>query len=325
MTRRRTIRAAAEIWLARAALKIVPGMSRTALRQLAWVLGGVAYRLGGTRTRRVAEANLALVFTDRPLRERRRILKQSLRTFALSMLDVFWLSREPGKKIEDLVELHPSYDRVLKPGPMICVTAHMGNWEALGMAISHLAGEPLVSVAATIKNRRVDELFVNLRRVTGQQVVPRKGAVRSLLKALREGRKIALVLDQNTKPVEGGIFVDFLGLPAPVSTAPALLALRTGAPIVIGIALPTLDGRYRTLPLIEIPTGAPTDNQDEAVHWITARIADALSAVIRAHPEAWVWSYKRWKIRPSGASAEAYPFYSRPLEANDLPRGEWVS
>lgn len=322
MIRRRTIRAAPEVWLARAALRVLPGLSRPTLRRLAHALGGAAYYLGGTRTRRVAEANLALVFPDRSERERRRILKRSLRSFALSMLDVFWLSRDAGAKLEQLVELHPSYARLLKPGPMICVTAHMGNWEALGMAISHRAGEPLVSVAATIKNRRVDELFVGLRRVTGQEVVARKGAVRSLLKALRAGRKIALVMDQNTKPVEGGIFVDFLGLPAPVSTAPALLALRTGAPIIIGITVPTPDGRYATLPLIDVPTNAPTEDQEEAVRWITARIADELSAVIRAHPEAWVWSYKRWKIRPAGAREADYPFYSRPLNPTDFPRGE---
>jgi KDO2-lipid IV(A) lauroyltransferase len=318
---RRTLRAGPELWLARLALRVVPRLSRPALCWIARALGAAAYRFGGARTRRVAEANLALVFPERSEAERRRILKRSIRSFALSMLDVFWLARGAERKIDSLVELDPSYERLFRPGPMICVTAHMGNWEALGMAISHRAGEPLASVAATIKNKRVNDLFVNLRRVTGQEVVPRKGAVRALLKTLRAGRKIALVMDQNTKPVEGGIFVDFLGRPAPVSTAPALLALRTGAPIVIGVALPTPDGRYKTLPLIDVPVPQPDGDAEAAVRAITARIADELSALIRAHPEAWVWSYKRWKIRPPAARAEDYPFYARPLHATDLPRG----
>lgn len=295
-------------------------MSRRALIRTARALGSLAYYVGRGRTRRIAEANLAIVFPERSPRERRRILKRSLQTFAQSMLEVFWLGRDAGKRLASLVELDSSYDALLRPGPAICVTAHLGNWEALGMALSLRTGEPLVSVAAAIKNRRVDELFVNLRRVTGQEIVPRKGAVRSLLRALRSGRKIALVLDQNTKPVEGGIFVDFLGLPAPVSTAPALLALRTGAPIYVGAAIPVEGGRYRATPVVHVPLETSGGTDEEVVRATTARIAAELSALIRAYPEAWVWSYKRWKIRPPGALEAAYPFYSRPLHETDLPR-----
>ncbi len=310
---RRRLRAGPELWLARLALRVVPRLSRPTLMRLARALGSAAYHFGGTRTRRIAQANLALALADSSESERRGILKQSLCTFALSMLDVFWLSRDAAQKIESLVELDPTFDPVLKPGPMICVTAHMGNWEALGMAISHRTGEPLASVAATIKNRRVNELFVHLRRVTGQRIIPRKGAVRELLKTLRSGRKIALVMDQNTIPAEGGIFVDFLGRPATMSTAPALLALRTGAPIVIGVALPTPDGRYRTLPMVQVPLPSDCDGSDAVVRTVTARIADELSALIRAHPEAWVWSYKRWKYRPTGSREEDFPFYAHLL------------
>lgn len=321
MIRRRTIRAAPEAWLARAALHIVPRLSRQGLFRLSTALGSAAFYLGGVRTRRVAEANLQLVFPDLSDAERKRILKRSLQTFAQAMLEVFWLGRDAEQKLPDLVDFDPSYEVLFKPGPAICVTAHIGNWEALGMALSLRAGDPLVSVAATIKNKRVDELFVDLRRATGQEIVPRKGAVRSLLRALRNGRKIALVLDQNTKPVEGGIFVDFLGLPAPVSTAPALLALRTGAPIYVGAALPMEGGRYRTRPLVNIPAERGAASEREAIRAITQKIADELSALIREHPEAWVWSYKRWKIRPPGAQEADYPFYSRPLHKTDLPRG----
>lgn len=308
--------------LARAGLAIIPRLSRPALRRVANILGRLAMRFGGPRVRQVALANLERVFPGKTDAERRAILAHSFQTFALSMLDVFWLARDTRRRIGELMELDPSYDAIIAPGPMICVTAHLGNWEILGMAVSHRSGEPLASVAATLKNRRVDELFRGLRETTGQEVVPRRGAVRPLLKTLREGRKIALVLDQNTKPYDGGIFVDFLGLPAPISTAAALLALRTGAPVVVGFSLPTPDGRYTTAPLVHVPTADLPGDQDEAVRILTTRIAQILGEQIRRTPEFWVWSYKRWKLIPPGARAEDYPAYARPLRQSDLVRAQ---
>lgn len=316
---RRRLRAKLELWLARLALATIPRLSRPALCRLSHTLGALAYCFGGARTRRVAEANLDLAFPEKSRRDKRRILKTSLQTFALAMLDTFWLTTDPVRRVAELVQFDPSSDVLLQPGPMVCVTAHMGNWEIFGMAVSQYSGEPLTSVAATLKNRRVDELFNSLREATGQHIVPRKGAARPLLKTLRDGKKIALVLDQNTKPVEGGVFVDFLGHPAPVSSAAALLALRANAPLIVDVLLPTADGRYRSAPLVFVDkTGLPEEFA-EAVHVLTQRVADVLSDLIRRHPEYWVWSYKRWKIRPAGARPEDFPYYSRALMPSDLP------
>ncbi|MCZ7591213.1 MAG: hypothetical protein M5U15_03240 [Kiritimatiellae bacterium] len=316
---RRRFRAKLELRLARLALATLPRLSRPTLCRLSVVLGSLAFYFGGGRTRRVAEANLDLVFPDKSRAEKKRILKTSLQSFALAMLDVFWLTKDPNARLGEIVELDPRSNPLVQPGPMVCVTAHLGNWEIFGMAVSRQSGEPLTSVAATLKNHRVDELFNSLREATGQHVVARKGAARPLMKALRENRKIALVLDQNTKPIEGGVFVDFLGRPAPISGAAALLALRTGAPLIVDVLLPIAGGRYRSRETVFIDkTGLPSDH-DAAILVLTQRIADVLSEIIRRHPEYWVWSYKRWKIRPPDAKAEDYPYYSRPLNPTDLP------
>ncbi|MBW7909185.1 MAG: hypothetical protein H3C50_09790 [Kiritimatiellae bacterium] len=316
--KKRRLRAGLEVRLAQWALRVIPTLTRPTLCHLARFLGRAAYFFGGSRTRDVADANLKLVFPTLSNRERRRLSIKALQSFALSMLDVFWVTREPLRKLEALVAFHPSYELLFQPGAVICITAHMGNWELLGMAVSRRGGEPLTSVAATIKNPRVDALFNDLRQRTGQHIVARKGAVRSLLKTLREGRKIALVLDQNTKPVDGGVFVNFLGRPAPISSAPALLALRTGAPVIVGCMIPNAAGTYETLPMITVNTSHLPDDQDLAVQTLSQRIADVLSELIRQHPEHWAWSYKRWKFRPETSRAEDFPFYSRPLRTSDL-------
>lgn len=306
----------AEYVLARAALAVLPRLSRRSILRLARILGLLAY-CGSRHLRRVSLANLKVVLPERTQAERRRISRRSFTTFALVMLDTFWLARHTRERIADLVEFDPAFAPVLAPGPLVCISAHLGNWEVLGMSIAH-RGRSLASVVAPLKNPRVDPLFNELRHETGQMMVPRQGAVRHLLKALRQGHKIALLLDQNTKPVEGGLFVDFFGLKAPVSSAAALLALRTGVPIVIGICLPTADGRYRAPPLLHVDTGGLPQEQDQAIRALTQRIADGTARLVREHPEHWLSAYKRWKIRPEGEDAARYPFYTRPVRPADL-------
>ena len=131
-----------------------------------------------------------------------------------------------------------------------------------------------------------------------------------------------MLLDQNTKPIEGGVFVDFLGRPAPISGAGALLAIRLKVPILVAFALPDGQGGYRPTPPVLVDQTALPETEEDAIQALTQRIADAISAQIRKTPEYWVWSYKRWKIRPAGSRPEDFPYYSRPIQASDLPSTE---
>ncbi|MCX7007258.1 MAG: lysophospholipid acyltransferase family protein, partial [Kiritimatiellaeota bacterium] len=176
---------------------------------------------------------------------------------------------------------------------------------------------PLASVVMPLANPAVDALFLRVRGDNGQQIIPRQGAVRHLLRALRAGHKIALLLDQNTLPEEGGQFVEFFGVPVPVSAAGSVLGLKTGALFFFGFCLPQPDGRYRML-----STGAFTPDPippggDEAatVAALTQRTAAMIEQVVRAHPGQWLWMYKRWKFIAPGTDPARYPYYAKPLPA----------
>ena len=307
-----------EYGLARFAMGTLPLLPRRAILRLAHLLGGLGYLLM-RRQRAVGMANLALALPDRTPEQHRLILRQSLSSFALVVLDTCWLARDTQARLAGLVTFHPTFtDTILKPGAQICLTAHMGNWEVLGLAVSQ-KGFPLTSVTAPLKNPWIEDLSKDLRKLAGQQPVTKRGAVRSLLKVLRQDGKIALVLDQNTKPAQGGLFVDFFGLKAPISAAAAQLARRTGAPLIIGACVPDGHGRYFTPPARIIDqTGLPA-GEAEAVYELTQRIAHGLEDLIRSYPAYWIWTYKRWKIRPDGEDPARYPFYTRPIRAGDLP------
>jgi Kdo2-lipid IVA lauroyltransferase/acyltransferase len=297
----------------RMALLIIPHLSRPAAVRLSKFLGGAAYRLSG-HLRRVGEANLDLAFgSDRSGAEKKAILKESFQTFALALVDLFWFARHHQERIRRYVAFDPVADHLIEKKARICVTAHMGNWEAMGMAATP-RGFPLVSVAAPLTNPKLDRLFVGIRQVSGQQVLPKQGALRGLLSTLRKGGNVGVLLDQNTKPSEGGIFVDFFGLPVPVSGAPASLALRTGAEVVFGFSLPRPDGTYCVeVPHRFTPARQPGEDMESAVNRVTQDITRVTEGEIRKQPGLWLWMYKRWKHVAPGAPRERYPFYAKTL------------
>lgn len=311
MSALKQLRKKCETVLTRFALWFVPRISRLSVVRLARFSGTVAYYLP-TRLKRVALANLDIAFgDDMTTAEKKRILKQSCQTFALVLLDIFWFSKKTRERITQHVTFDPGLNELFQKKAHICITAHLGNWELLGHAVS-VRGNPLSSVAAPLVNPAVDEYFGQTRRVSGQIIIPREGAIRKMLSTLKHDGKVGLLLDQNTHPAEGGIFVDYFGLPAPMSDAPSSLALKTNADILFGFCIPKWDGTYyvHTAPKI-VPAETPGESKEDKVRTLTHQIAETTEHAIRAHPEAWLWMYKRWKFVPPDRDRAEYPFYAK--------------
>lgn len=313
----RSLRHAIELLLTRAALAVVPRLPRGIVVGLARGIGAlVAVAARGERA--VCLANLDIAFgSSKSPSEKRRIVRRSFQAFALVLLDLFWFSRHTKARIRAHVSVEPERDPgMFGPGARVCITAHYGNWEVLGMTISQ-HGAPLTSVAAPLANRRLDRLFISLREATGQRILSKHGALRGLLATLRGGGKIGLVLDQNTRPSAGGIFVTFFGLPALMALGPASIALRTGTPVVLTTIACDDTGRYHMPPSIPIPTDGIDPSSPDAEREFTQRIASTLESVLREAPDQWLWMYKRWKYIPPGHDGTGLPFYAKTLNRKD--------
>jgi KDO2-lipid IV(A) lauroyltransferase len=219
---------------------------------------------------------------------------------------LFWFSFFAGRRIRKYVDVDPSFQQLYfdRPGPFVFIAAHLGNWEIMGQ-IATLSGDPISSVAKPLKNRFADVVVNRLRRSTGQVIQQSSGALRELLRVLKAGGKVGLVMDQNTRVESGGLFVNFWGLPVPVSKAPAFLALRTKGNVSIGYCLPQEKGRYR------IYMDALPSFEKVTVEEGTALILAEIEKVIRKYPGQWLWMYKRWKHVPEGDDGARYPFYKR--------------
>ncbi|MDA0321539.1 MAG: lysophospholipid acyltransferase family protein [Verrucomicrobia bacterium] len=297
--------------LARLGVLVIPRLPRGAVVRLARVIGSAACAVC-RRDQEVGRANLELALGATHSREERdKILHGAFVTFAQLILDLFWFSRDQQRRLEEVVEVDDSCRFFLDHPPCIALAAHFGNWEVMGARCAAL-GSPLTVVFAALENPVIDELVARLRRGSGQVVAEKTGVLRRLIRTLRDGGHIAVVLDQNTLPADGGRFVNFFGSPAPMSMAVASLSEKTSAPVVPTFCTRRPDGTYRVYHLPPLLM-----EQTETRESFTQRLATVLEGEIRKDPEQWLWMYKRWKFIPDDAEADRFPGYARRLHPGE--------
>ena len=307
---RRALRRPIETFFFRLATLCIPLFPRALINGLSWIAGNTAYYVA-KRERTTGMANLNIVFGEsKTPAEKRRILKKSLVSFTRTMADIFWFSRFTKRRLKKYQRFVPDSGPYFENKAHVIITAHAGNWELIGLE-SGLLGLDVASVAAVTKNTAVDKHLNTLRQRTGMSIIPREGAMRTLVSRFRNKGKAAFVLDQNTSENQGGIWVNFLGMPTPVSSAPAHLAYRTGTDIIFAFSQPVGGGKYeaRTGPVITPPEFDKKADQAAIVAALTQQILDEVSRHIRNHPESWLWSYKHWRQAKPGTDPALYPVY----------------
>jgi KDO2-lipid IV(A) lauroyltransferase len=127
-------------------------------------------------------------------------------------------------------------------------------------------------------------------------MIRKRDAVHAILQVLRRGETAAILIDQHINEREG-VVVPFFGRPASTASAPALIALRSGAAVLpVGITRRPERGRYRIRIGAEIPVRRSGDLKADLAE-NTARFTAAIEAMIREQPEQWFWVHRRWKTR----------------------------
>jgi Kdo2-lipid IVA lauroyltransferase/acyltransferase len=175
---------------------------------------------------------------------------------------------------------------------VLVATGHFGNWELSAFAHAYLVA-PMQIVVRPIDNPRIDALVESRRELSGNRAIAKKDAARGIMRALREGDAVGVLIDQNTTP-DQGVFIEFFGVKACAGSAFVKLAHHSGAAVVPGYALWSDKERRYVLhfePAVEMTGDVQHDTQQ--VH---AR----LEAAIRKHPDQWLWIHRRWKTRPPG-------------------------
>ena len=246
------------------------------------------------RRRTVALENLARAFPGRSATELARIGRASFRHLGMNFVEscVFFF-RPPARLLSRVsVDGLPNVEAAHAMGRgILLLGAHFGNWELL--AASHaLTRFPLSVVVRPLDSPLYDGILERFRTRSGVELITKRRALTDIVEALRRGRMVGILLDQNASRREG-VFVPFFGIPASTSKGMALIALRTGAPVLPVFIRRRPDGRH------VIDAGAPVPvPPDGDVVAFTRAFNEAIEAAIRQAPEQWFWLHRRWKTRP---------------------------
>jgi KDO2-lipid IV(A) lauroyltransferase len=184
----------------------------------------------------------------------------------------------------------------------IVVTGHYGHWEAASLALS-AKGCNMSVIGRALDNPLLEPRLKALRGRFGNDVIPKAGAFKDTLKALRQGRGVGFVLDQDALGM--GVFVKFLGRWASTFPSAGLLAVKYGLKVVQLRSWPNPDGTItvRVEPPFEVPI---TGDQDRDTWTATQIISTKIEADIRREPRWWFWMHRRFKTQP-GPGLPALP------------------
>ena len=222
---------------------------------------------------------------------------------------------------------------LLRDGPVILITGHVGNWELIGYAISML-GFPMHAVYRPLDSEPLDQWLRDTRERRGLTLVSKFGAVRALPPVLRAGHPVGLVADQSGG--DRGLFTPFFGRLTSTYKSVGLLAMQTNATVVCGMARrmrqgePPPPGSWLETPgqgrqftstpeqpslrySVElVDTFSPKDwmSQPDPLFYLTARYRKAIETMVRMAPEQYFWMHRIWRSRP------AHERLNKPFPAN---------
>lgn len=277
----------------RGVVRFVSTLSEAAVARWGARLGSFMGRLLRSRDR-LAMRNLRRVFPDRAEPDRRRILDECWRHFGregLQFLRMQDLSLEQVASRCSFDGIHLLEESMARGRGTLLMSAHWGGWEIGGLAIMSVVRD-IRTVARPLDNELIERDLQRFREATGAEVVDRRGAARSLLRGLLQNGVVVLLPDQAVQPQEG-ILVPFLGHLAWTTPAPARLALRTGATIVISFCIP--DGLRHRIEFVESIRPDLLSPEERTPEALMRRINEALSRRIEQQPELWLWMHDRWK------------------------------
>jgi len=252
---------------------------------------------GGRGVRRLRD-NLARAVPGASPEELRRLTAEAVRSYLRYWVDAFRLPDWDVDRVVAPVRTvgdEPVREALAAGRGVVGALGHLGNWDHAG-AWSRERLAPVTTVAERLRPESVFLRFLAFREALGIEILAHPaggedggpGVTAVLEHRLRDGVFVPLLADRDLSG--RGVVVDLLGEPARVAGGPAVLAGRTGALLLaIGITYERNDASpsgwgtvIRFHPPFDVPDASPG-----SVRAASQRLADDLSASIRADPVDW--------------------------------------
>lgn len=236
-----------------------------------------------------------IAFPDLSQEDRNKIAYGSYLSFALSIIEILylpWMKESDMKNAVKVKNLNLITEKNKLGNGVILLSAHFGNWEYIAASVSLQLSKKFYIIVKNQRNKLVNDWMNKMRTRWLNEVVTLGVSVRNIYSVLKNNGIAAMVADQ--RGPEEGLKLEFFGKKTSVYTGPAVLSLKTGAPIIFGVPIRQKDFSYKA-ELIELDQSNLPEDFDEKVKVLSERMIRYLEKIISENPEQWLWMHRRWK------------------------------
>lgn len=274
-----------------------------------WAIGRAVGRLWfriDARHRRVVRDNLRASDLGLAEPEIKALSRACFEHFGGMLFATVHLLRESPDSIRRLarIEGRENLEAAFGEGKgVIGLTGHIGNWELTALALG-LAGWKVSAIGRELDNPLLEARLRTFRMACGNSVIPKDGAVRGSIRALKEGQFVGFLLDQDA--LAAGVFVRYMGRWASTFSTAGMLACRFDLPVLPISSRVNPDGTLTVTahpPFHADRTGDPARDA-----WLaTQRMTTWLEQQVKANPSQWFWMHRRFKTQPGPGEPDLPP------------------
>jgi len=238
------------------------------------------------RRKNVIYTNLDLIYPNMNEKEKIAFAKKIFENVVFNLFELIknrGISKEQlSKKVE-----FEGFEKVKKylDKPVVFISAHYGNWEMMPLILGGLLEIPMTVVVRNLDNKFLNKFFKTNRERFNIETIDKKGALKGLMKAIKNSRSVGIFVDQNTAKSEG-IDVEMFGLKALHTPSAALIAKKFNIPI-IPVFIQRNGNKYKIIfkdPILEKDIQKSVELQSKVIE-----------KMIEEKPEEWYWLHRRFK------------------------------
>jgi KDO2-lipid IV(A) lauroyltransferase len=274
------------------AWKLIGVLPEKSAYKLSKAISDRIYRKNGKGVKRL-RGNYRRVMPNMSERELEELTKDGVRSYLRYWFDTFRLNKWSKSRIIEttfVVRENLLRDPIATKQGCIIALPHAGNWDHAA-AYFCSTGITLTAVVEKLKPEAIFKKFLAYRQSIGIEAISHKEkTIPILMERLHQGKLIALVADRDMS--RNGIEVNFLGGVAKMPAGPAILALKTGAPLVTAYIRYLEKGIEITFDeTIKLPVAG---SEDEQIKIVTQSMADNFAKRIKASPVDWHMLQRIW-------------------------------
>jgi KDO2-lipid IV(A) lauroyltransferase len=260
----------------------------------------LVYHLDKKR-RNLTIANLTMAFPEKTPEEITTLSKEVYTELSKTIAEILLMFTgrfDIDRSIKNANEAQKKLQSIAQncPNGVIVMTAHFSNWE---LAAHFLAknGLPMLAIGREGNNKLIDQnITIPFRNKYGNRATSKDKAMLAMLKTLKKGAAVGLLIDQKTEP-HNSVKVNFFGKSADTTFSVAMLKLKFNPLVVPVFIARQSDGMYEIIINDPIEYIADEiDDKEKKLEAMTLKYNQSIENIIRQYPSQWFWMHNRWRL-----------------------------